>query len=93
MGAAAKTHVWRVGSTAGCSEEHNLQLAAKTGRETQGNYDRNCHSALESELHRDAEKEPLADRIARIAADLAAEAGPNWCVPSKSDIDAMWAHD
>lgn len=48
--------------------------------------------ALEAELRREAEKEPLADRIARIAATLAAEAGPNRHVMSKEEIDAMWGH-
>lgn len=32
--------------------------------------------ALEAEWRRETEKEPLADRIGRIAADLAARAGP-----------------
>ncbi len=49
--------------------------------------------ALEGELHRDAASGPLADRIARIASDLAAEAGPNRRVMSKDEIDAMWGHD
>ena len=48
--------------------------------------------ALEGELRREAEKEPLADRIARIADALAAEAGPNRYVMSKEEIDAMWGH-
>lgn len=48
--------------------------------------------ALEAELRREVEKEPLADRIARIAATLAAEAGPNRHVMSKEEIDAMWGH-
>ncbi|OWJ56377.1 type II toxin-antitoxin system VapB family antitoxin [Inquilinus limosus] len=48
--------------------------------------------ALEAELRRETEKEPLADRIARIAATLAAEAGPNRHVMSKEEIDAMWGH-
>lgn len=48
--------------------------------------------ALEAELRRETEKEPLAVRIARIAATLAAEAGPNRHVMSKEEIDAMWGH-
>jgi len=48
--------------------------------------------ALEGELRREAEKEPLASRIARIAANLAAEAGPNRRVMGKDEIDAMWGH-
>ena len=49
--------------------------------------------ALEGELRRDAEREPLSDRIARIAFELAAEAGPNRRLMSKDEIDAMWGHD
>ncbi len=48
--------------------------------------------ALEGELRRDIEKEPLADRIARIAADLANQAGPHRKAMSKEEIDAMWGH-
>lgn len=48
--------------------------------------------ALEGELRRETEKEPLADRIARIAADLAAAAGPNRRTMTKDEIDAMWGH-
>jgi len=48
--------------------------------------------ALEGELRRETEKEPLADRIARIAADLAAAAGPNRRTMTKEEIDAMWGH-
>jgi len=49
--------------------------------------------ALEGELRREAEQEPLSDRIARIAAELAADAGPNRRAMSKDEIDAMWGHD
>ncbi|SDR64304.1 antitoxin VapB [Rhizobiales bacterium GAS113] len=48
--------------------------------------------ALEGELRRETEKEPLAGRIARIAADLAQQAGPNRRTMSKDEIDAMWGH-
>ncbi|WP_276120432.1 type II toxin-antitoxin system VapB family antitoxin [Pararhizobium qamdonense] len=48
--------------------------------------------ALEGELRRDIKKEPLADRIARIAADLANQAGPNRKTMTKEEIDAMWGH-
>ena len=48
--------------------------------------------ALEGELRRENEKESLSDRIARIAADLAAQAGPNRKTISKEEIDAMWGH-
>jgi antitoxin VapB len=48
--------------------------------------------ALESELRRETEKQPLADRIARIAAIAAAEAGPGGRAMTKDEIDEMWGH-
>lgn len=48
--------------------------------------------ALEAELRREAEAVPLAERVARIARDLEASAGPNRRVMSKDEIDAMWGH-
>ncbi|WP_342237128.1 type II toxin-antitoxin system VapB family antitoxin [Inquilinus sp. OTU3971] len=48
--------------------------------------------ALEGELRREAQKEPLADRIARIAAIAAAEAGPGGRAMTKDEIDEMWGH-
>lgn len=49
--------------------------------------------ALEAELKRETDKEPLAARIARIAEGLAAEAGPRGRPMSKDEVDAMWGHD
>lgn len=46
--------------------------------------------ALESELGREAQREPLAIRIARIADELAAQAGPQGRAMTKQEIDAMW---
>lgn len=48
------------------------------------------HQALEQNLRRGAEPEPLPDRIARIAAELAAKAGPERLTMTKEEIDAMW---
>lgn len=48
--------------------------------------------ALEAELRREVETEPLAERVARIAGELEAVAGPNRRVMSKDEIDAMWGH-
>ena len=48
--------------------------------------------ALEGEWRREADKEPLAARVKRIADDLAAQAGPNRRTMSKDEIDAMWGH-
>lgn len=48
--------------------------------------------ALEAELRREAETEPLAERIARLAGELAAAAGPDRRVLTKDEVDAMWGH-
>ena len=48
--------------------------------------------ALEGELQREAEKEPLASRLKRIAADLAALGRPGGRAMTKDEIDAMWGH-
>jgi antitoxin VapB len=46
--------------------------------------------ALRSELKRERDKRPLADRLADLAEALRAEAGPNPREVTKEDIDAMW---
>jgi antitoxin VapB len=46
--------------------------------------------ALRSELKRERDKRPLADRLADLAQKLKAEAGPNPREVTKEDIDAMW---
>jgi antitoxin VapB len=48
--------------------------------------------ALEGELQREAEKKPLATRLKRIAADLAAQGSPGGRAMTKDEIDAMWGH-
>ena len=48
-------------------------------------------AALEAELHRSA-KAPLAERLALIAEDLAAQAKPGGHDPSRDEIDALWGH-
>ncbi len=40
----------------------------------------------------EGEKQSLSYRIARIAADLARQAGPNGKLLSKEEIDALWGH-
>lgn len=49
--------------------------------------------ALEAELRRETDKEPLAVRISRIADELAAGGGPHGRTMSKDEIDDMWGHD
>ena len=46
--------------------------------------------ALRTELERERDKRPLADRLAELAAELKAEAGPNAREVTKEDIDAIW---
>lgn len=46
--------------------------------------------ALRSELDREREKRPLAERLARLGDQLRAEAGPNGRNVSKEEIDALW---
>lgn len=48
--------------------------------------------ALEAELRREADAVPLAERVARIAGELEAAAGPDRRVMTKEEIDAMWGH-
>ena len=48
-------------------------------------------AALEAELQRSA-KTPLAQRLALIAEDLAAQAKPGGHDPSSDEIDALWGH-
>jgi len=48
--------------------------------------------ALEAELRREAEKEPLASRLKRIATDLAAQGKPGGRAMTKDEIDEMWGH-
>ena len=46
--------------------------------------------ALRSELKRERDKRPLAERLEELAARARAEAGPNPRGVTKEDIDAMW---
>lgn len=46
--------------------------------------------ALEAELRREAEKQPLSERIARIAQVLATQAGPNARPLDEGETDALW---
>ena len=46
--------------------------------------------ALEGELKRDKDKEPLADRLKRIATALAAEGKPRGQTMIEDEVDTMW---
>jgi antitoxin VapB len=49
-------------------------------------------AALEAELQRSGDRRPLAQRLALIAEDLAAQAKPGGHDPSRDEIDALWGH-
>jgi antitoxin VapB len=48
--------------------------------------------ALEAELKRESKRMPLAERLAAIANDLKAKAGPGGRPVGKDEIDEMWGH-
>jgi len=48
--------------------------------------------ALEAELRREADKEPLASRLKRIADELAVQGKPGGRAMTKKEIDEMWGH-
>lgn len=48
--------------------------------------------ALEGELRRESEKEPLAARLKRISSELVAQGEPGGHPMAKDEIDAMWGH-
>ena len=48
--------------------------------------------ALESELQREREQVPLAERLAAISNDLKAKAGSGGRDLTKDEIDEMWGH-
>ncbi|MDB4273618.1 type II toxin-antitoxin system VapB family antitoxin [bacterium] len=49
--------------------------------------------ALESELRREAEKKPLAERARAFAAALRAQSAADGRDMTQDEIDAMWGHD
>lgn len=73
-------------------DERARQLAQRLAKRRNVTMTEAVVQALEGELRREAETEPLADRVARIATELAAAAGPNGRAMGKDEIDAMWGH-
>lgn len=49
--------------------------------------------ALEFQLAEERRRQPLADRLDAIAAELTRRAGPRGRDMAKDEIDAMWGHD
>jgi antitoxin VapB len=73
-------------------DERARELARKLAAKRNVTMTEAVIQALEGELRRESEKELLAQWIARIADDLATQAGPNGRTMTKDDIDAMWGH-
>ena len=48
--------------------------------------------ALESELQREREQIPLAERLAAISRELRSKAGADGRALSKDEVDEMWGH-
>jgi antitoxin VapB len=65
-------------------------LARELARLRKTNMTEAIAHALRTELERERNKRPLAERLAGLAAELKAEAGPNPREVTKEDIDAMW---
>ena len=68
------------------------ELARKLARLRKTNMTEAIGYALRSELERERNKRPLAERLEELAAQLKAEEGPNPREVTKDDIDAMWGH-
>lgn len=73
-------------------DDRARELAQKLAQKRKVTMTEAVIQALEGELQRESQKEPLATRLARIAADLADQAGPNRRTPTKDEIDALWGH-
>lgn len=73
-------------------DDRARQLARKLAAKRQVSMTEAVIQALEGELRREAEKEPLATRLQRIASDLAAQARPGGRAMTKQEIDDMWGH-
>jgi antitoxin VapB len=67
------------------------ELASELARQRNVSMTDAVIAALEAELQRSA-RTPLAQRLALIAEDLAAEAKSGGHDPSRDEIDALWGH-
>ncbi|SFB23977.1 hypothetical protein SAMN03159496_02442 [Rhizobium sp. NFR07] len=71
-------------------DERARELAEELARKRKVTMTTAVIQALEEELKRETAKVPLSQRIARMADELKAQAGPNGRMPSKREIDDMW---
>ena len=73
-------------------DDRARELAQQLARKRKVTMTEAVIQALEGELRRETEKEPLAVRLKRIAAELAAKGEPGGRAMTKDEIDAMWGH-
>jgi antitoxin VapB len=68
-------------------------LARELARLRKTNMTEAIAHALRSELKRERDKRPLAERLEEIAREATAMAGPNGREGTKEEIDALWGND
>jgi len=68
------------------------ELARKLARLRKTNMTEAIAHALRSELKRERDKRPLAERLEELARETAAMAGPNPRDVTKEEIDELWGH-
>ena len=68
------------------------ELARKLARLRKSNMTEAIVHALRSELKRERDKRPLAERLEELARETAAMAGPNPRDVTKEEIDELWGH-
>jgi antitoxin VapB len=68
------------------------ELARELARLRKTNMTKAIAHALRSELKREREKRPLAERLEELARETMAMAGPNPRDVTKEEIDELWGH-
>lgn len=68
------------------------ELARKLARLRKTNMTEAIAHALRSELKRERDKRPLAERLEELARETRAMAGPNPRDVTKEEIDELWGH-
>jgi antitoxin VapB len=68
------------------------KLAREVARLRKTNMTEAIAHALRSELKREHDKRPLAERLAALAQEAMAMAGPNPRDVTKEEIDELWGH-
>lgn len=68
------------------------ELARKLARLRKTNMTEAIAHALRSELKRERDKRPLAERLEELARETMAMAGPNPREVTKEELDELWGH-